>query len=88
MNNQISDCMTFFFINILVHGKGRAEGSHRARWDRPLQFDFSVDVGGVAGEGETLVTDENDSLGRLHYNHRRSDGHCKDVQIADMVDCI
>jgi len=48
--------------------------SHRARGGDPLELDFGVDVGGVAGEREALVPRENHSSGRLHLDHGTSDG--------------
>lgn len=66
--------------NSTAHSKEKAEGSHRAGRGDPLQLDFSIDVSGVAGEGETLVPGKNHSFGGLQFNHRRSNGDWEEIK--------
>lgn len=58
------------------------EGSHRARWGEPPQLYIPIDVGGVAGEGESFTPSKDYPSVGFNMDWRRSDGDCKEIKTA------
>lgn len=74
--------MSHRYVTTAQHAVDKAEVSHRARGGDPFQLDVSIDVGGVASEGEILIKGQNHSFGCLELDYRRSNGDWEEIGMA------